>query len=165
MTDHRRSPLPFSPRKIRGWSLAGALIAIAPTASADPGPGAQPSAQSTDQPDESLLGTVEVNGSAGGLPPLPKMGVIPIVPTGTADSLVNLVVRHDMELSGQFDVLSEDTAPTGPFTHDTPIDLGAWRAEGAEYVLRVYAQPAPTDSSKTQLIGEAYVTHTAAQCA
>src|SRR5580704_10983345 len=116
----------------------------------------------TDQPDESLLGTIEVNGSAG-LPPLPKMGVVPIVPTGTADSLVNLVVRRDMELSGQFDVLAEDTAPAGPFTHTTPMDLGGWRDKGAEYVLRVYAQPAATDSSKTELVGEAYLTPTAAQ--
>jgi TolB protein len=114
------------------------------------------------QPDESLLGTIEVNGSAG-LPPLPKMGVVPIVPTGSADSLVNLVVRRDMELSGQFDVLGEDTAPAGPFTHTTPMDLGGWREKGAEYVLRVFAQPAANDSAKTELVGEAYLTPTSSQ--
>ena len=117
-------------------------------------------------PDESILGTVDVNGSASdGLPPLPKMAVVPIVPTGSADSLVNLVVRHDMELSGQFEVLSEDAAPPGPFTHTTPLDLGAWRAKGAEYVLRIFSQPAATDSTKTELVGEAFVTPTAAQAA
>jgi len=78
---------------------------------------------------------------------------------------VNLVVRHDMELSGQFEVLSEDTAPPGPFTHTTPLDLGAWRGKGAEYVLRIFSQPAATDSSKTELVGEAFVTPTAAQAA
>jgi TolB protein len=115
-----------------------------------------------DQPDESVLGTVEVNGSASGLPPLPKMAVVPITTTGSADSVVNLVVRHDMELSGQFDVLPDDKAPPGPFKHDSPLDLGAFRAEGAEYVLRVFAQPAPKDSSKTELVGEAYLTPTKA---
>jgi TolB protein len=99
------------------------------------------------------------------LPPLPKLAVVPIVPTGTADSLVNLVVRRDMELSGQFDVLAEDVAPQGPFTHTSPLDLAAWRGKNAEYVLRVYSQPAPTDSSKTELIGEAYMTPTPAQAA
>ena len=32
--------------------------------------------------------------------------VVPLLTTGQADSLVNLVVRHDMELSGQFEVLA-----------------------------------------------------------
>ena len=133
-----------------------ALLASGPDAVGDtpsPAPGA------ADQPDESLLGTIEVNGSRRPSS-LPKMGVVPIVPTGSADSLVNLVVRRDMELSGQFDVLSEDTAPAGPFTHTTPLDLGGWREKGAEYVLRVFAQPAATDSSKTELVGEAYLTPT-----
>ena len=58
------------------------------------------------------------------------MAVVPIVTTGQADSLVNLVVRHDMELSGQFEVLDENAAPPGPFTHTTPLDLAAWRDEG-----------------------------------
>jgi TolB protein len=139
--------------------LAFAPLTEARTASADSSDG-QPA------PDESILGTVDVNGSASeGLPPLPKMAVVPIVPTGSADSLVNLVVRHDMELSGQFDVLGEDTAPPGPFTHTTPLDLGAWRGKGAEYVLRIFSQPAATDSSKTELVGEAFVTPTAAQAA
>ena len=31
-------------------------------------------------------------------------------------------------------------------------------SKGAEYVLRVFAQPAATDSSKTELVGEAYLT-------
>jgi TolB protein len=126
-----------------------------------PGPATGPDAQ----PDESVLGTVDVNGSAGGLPPLPKLAVVPIVTTGTADSLVNLVVRHDMDLSGQFEVLGADGAPAGPFTHDSALDLAAWRATGAEYVLRVYAEPAPNDSTQTQLVAEAYVTPSEAQAA
>jgi len=137
-----------------------ALLAFGRQATGDTPPTASPAGSA--QPDESLLGTIEVNGSAG-LPPLPKMGVVPIVPTGSADSLVNLVVRRDMELSGQFDVLGEDTAPAGPFTHTTPMDLGGWRDKGAEYVLRVFAQPAANDSAKTELVGEAYLTPTSSQ--
>lgn len=137
---------------IRLLALLVLVVGVAPrVARADQPPAA-------DQPDESVLGTVEVNGSAGGLPPLPKMAVVPITTSGTADSIVNLVVRRDMELSGQFEVLGDDKAPPGPFKHDTPLDLAAFRGEGAEYVLRVFAQPAPKDSAKTELVGEAYLT-------
>lgn len=140
-------------------ALASAEIVGNSKAAADPEPApASPSTSSSPTtPDESLLGTVEVNGSAA-LPPLPKLAVVPIVSTGTADSIVGLVVRRDMELSGQFDVLDEGTSPPGPFLHSTPLDLGAWRVQGADYVLRVFAEPAPNDSVKTQLVGEAYLT-------
>jgi TolB protein len=116
-------------------------------------------------PDDSVLGTVEVNGSAGGLLPLPKMAIVPVLATGQADSIVNLVVRHDMELSGQFEVLDENAAPPGPYTHTTPLDLAGFRGKGAEYVVRVFSQPAANDSAKTELVAEAYVTPTAAQAA
>jgi TolB protein len=130
------------------------------TSAADPG-----STQPADQPDESILGTIDVNGSAQGLPPLPKMAIVPIITTGAADSVVNLVVRRDMELSGQFEVLDESAAPAGPFTHASPLDLAAWRSRGAEYVLRVFAQPAANDSARTELIGDAYLTPSSAQAA
>jgi hypothetical protein len=55
------------------WLSASVVLASlgSPRAarSSDPPPPSPPS----ETPDESLLGTVEVNGSAGGLPPLPQM--------------------------------------------------------------------------------------------
>jgi TolB protein len=138
--------------------LVAVLWLYVPVVHADPSSAPQPA------PDESVLGTVEVNGSAG-MVPLPKMSVVPIVPTGAADSLVNLVVRRDMELSGQFEVLDDAVAPQGPFTHTTPLDLAAWRDHGAEYVLRVFSQPAANNSARTELVGEAYVTPTPQQTA
>lgn len=108
-------------------------------------------------PSEDLLGTVEVNGSAEGLPPLPKLALVPIVTTGTADSLVNVVVRRDLELSGQFEVLDDASAPPGPFTHTSPVDLDAWRGAGAETVVRVFAQPAAGDSAKTEVVADAFL--------
>jgi len=137
-------------------SLALVLTATAPRASGDTPPVGDP-------PDETALGTVEVNGSSGGLTPLPKMAIVPLLATGQADSIVNVVVRHDMELSGQFDVLDESAAPAGSFTHTTPLDLAGFRDKGAEYVVRVFSQPAADDSSNTELVGEAYLTPTAAQ--
>jgi TolB protein len=131
---------------------AVAVVVLSQPARADAPPSATP------PPDETLLGTVEVNGSAEGLPPLPKMAIVPVILSGPADSVVNLVVRRDMELSGQFDVLDENAAPQGPFTHTSPLELGAWREKGAEYVVRVYSQPAPNNSAKTELVAEAYLT-------
>jgi TolB protein len=133
------------------------LAFLACSLTALPAP-AEPSSPGTPA-DETVLGTVEVNGSAGeSLLPLPKMSVVPLVTTGAADNLVNLVVRRDVELSGQFEVLDDNLSPQGPFTHTTPLDLASWRDKGAEYVLRVFAEPAPNDSVKTELVGEAYVT-------
>ncbi len=144
-------------------AAAGAWFVTGSSATAGPSPTPAPAASTAAEPSEDLLGTVEVNGSAEGLPPLPKMAIVPIVTTGTADSLVNLVVRRDMELSGQFEVLDPSRAPSGPFTHTTALELGSWRAQGAEYVLRVYAEPAPNNSIRTQLVGEAYLTPAPAQ--
>jgi TolB protein len=153
---------PFPPFVALVLAVAAASPFGSPSIAAADVPGAPAGAG---EPDESILGTVEVNGSAGGLPPLPKMGVVPVVPTGTADTIVHLVVVNDMDLSGQFAVIDESASPSGPFTHTTPLDLGAWRDTGAEYVLRVFAQPAANDSAKTELVGEAYLTPTAAQVA
>ncbi len=137
---------------VSALALAPSRVAKAdpPAAAAAQGPGETP-------PDDSVLGTVEVNGSASGLPPLPKLALVPIVPTGMADSIVTLVTRRDMELSGQFDVLPEDASPPGPFTHTSPLDLAAWRGKGAEFVVRVYSQPAANDSAKTELVADAFV--------
>jgi TolB protein len=139
---------------MRPLPLLGGLAFVLTLASR----GAADAPAAAQQPDESVLGTVEVNGSAGGLLPLPKMAIVPLLTTGQADSLVNLVVRHDMELSGQFEVLDENAAPAGPFTPTTPLDLAGFRDKGAEYVVRVFSQAAAGDSSKTELVGEAYVT-------
>jgi TolB protein len=148
-------------------SLLGVALGALPGASASaqtppPPPGAPPG---TPPPNEDLLGTIEVNGSAEGLPPLPKLSVVPIVTTGMADSIVNLVVHRDLELSGQFEVLDDGKAPSGPFTHSTALDLAPWRLLGAEYVVRVFAEPAPDDSVKTQLVAEAFLTPSDAEAA
>jgi TolB protein len=149
-------------RLLAAWVSLLSMLALLLAAR---GAWADPPAGSVPQPDESVLGTVDVNGSSGGLPPLPKMGVVPILLTGQADSIVNLVVRGDMRLSGQFDVLEDSVSPPGPFTPTGPLDLFGWRDVGAEYVLRVYARASAQSSLDTELVGEAYVTPTAAQSA
>lgn len=104
---------------------------------------------------EAVLGTVEVNGSAGTSAPLPKLAVVPLLTRGREDSVVQLVTRGDLTLSGQFEVLPESASPQGPFLVETPLDLDAWSKTGAEYVLRVYAQQGPDRTRR--IVGEAYL--------
>jgi TolB protein len=141
--------LPFSTALLSAFAgeitgPAGSGVALAQPAPPQP----------TTPPDDSVLGTVEVNGSASGLPPLPKLGVLPLVTSSNMDSVVQLVVRHDFELSGQFDVLSESDTPAGSYLRDSPVDLRAWKEKKAEVVLRVLATSA---GPKSELLGEAYL--------
>ncbi len=106
-------------------------------------------------PDDTLLGTVEVDGSAGGLPPLPKLGVVPLPAAGEVDRTARAVVRNDLDLSGSYEVLGDDKAPDPLATRESPIDLAAWRGKGAEVVLRVFAEVQGTTS---QIVAEAYLT-------
>ena len=89
-----------------------------------------PSAPATQPPppDESILGTVEITGAASA--PLPKLAVMPIVTTSDADTTLQLVVKKDLDLSGQFDVVDDSVAPTGLYLHDSPVDVAAWRGKG-----------------------------------
>ena len=108
--------------------------------------------------EEAALGTIEVNGSPGAAVPLPKLAVVPLLTSGRADEVVQLVTRGDFALSGQFDVLDESTAPSGPFLIDIPLSLDAWGKVGAEYVVRVYSRSAT--GVDPRLVGEVYLTRT-----
>jgi len=112
-------------------------------------------AASVSAPDESILGTVEVDGSGtASLPPLPELAVVPLITASSADSMVTYVLRRDLELSGQFHVQALADAPPGPFTRDAPVDLAAFASKGAEYVVRTFAEPG---AGVTRLIAEAYL--------
>src|SRR5690348_16863789 len=102
--------------------LAGITVGWGGVSAADtPQPQEQP-------PDDSVLGTVDVTGAAA--IPLPKLAVMPIVTTNEADTTLQLVVKKDLDLSGQFEVVSDDAAPSGLYLHDSPVDIPAWRSKG-----------------------------------
>jgi TolB protein len=112
-----------------------------------------PVPQTPQPPDESVLGTVDVTGAAA--VPLPKLAVMPIVTTNEADTTLQLVVKKDLDLSGQFEVVSDDAAPSGLYLHDSPVDAGAWRNKGVAILVRVMANKLP--SGKIELLGSAYI--------
>ncbi|MEI7893730.1 MAG: hypothetical protein WCI05_11595 [Myxococcales bacterium] len=113
------------------------------------------SAQAVPDP---ALGTVVVDGSAGagGIfgPPPPKMAVVPLISQSEADSIVGLVVRRDMDLSGQFQVIDDALAPAGPHVREAPIEPGVWQAKDVEFVTRVYSV---TNSTGTELVAEGFL--------
>lgn len=137
----------------RSASLTGALLCglalIARPAQAQDGPSSE----------DSVLGTIDVDGSSGTSPPLPKLAISPLLTHGQPDEIVQLVARGDFSLSGQFDLLEREVAPDGPFLVELPPELTAWRAVGADYLLRVYAQA--VDKDKGRLVGEIYLTKSA----
>lgn len=114
-----------------------------------------PGQSNPQEAEDGALGTIDVNGSAGASLPLPKLAVAPLLTHGQADEIVQLVARGDSTLSGQFEVLEEGISPMGPFLAQTPPDLESWKKVGAEYLVRVYSEPAGTAGAR--LIGEVYL--------
>ena len=118
----------------------------------------QKPADSTTPPDESVLGVVPVTDS-GATPPPPKLAVVPIATTSDADSVVQAVVRRDLDLTGLYDVVPTSVVPdgSGDFTHDTVVDQKAWQAKGVALVVRVFANAPAAGSTDVEITGEAYL--------
>ncbi|MFI5301685.1 MAG: tolB protein [Polyangiales bacterium] len=92
-------------------------------------------AAATPPPDDKALGSVDVTGAA--TVASQKLAIVPVLTQGDADVVTQLVVRRDLELSGQFDVASADAAPDGPFLRSMAIDPKAWAAKGVDVLVRV----------------------------
>ena len=105
--------------------------------------------------EDSVLGTIKVDGSAGSVAPLPKLAVVPLPKDDQDDEIVEAVLRGDLALCGQFDVLGATESPKGPFSADGPLNMAAWQKAGAEYVVRAYAEA--KGASDRQLVGELYL--------
>jgi TolB protein len=134
-------------RKIVDPWIAAAALAIAGPAFAQTPDAATP-------PDESALGTLHISGS--GDTALPKLAVMPIVTTNDADTTLQIVVKKDLDLSGQFDVLDDGASPPGLFLHDSPVDTKPWEAKGVQILVRVLANR--LESDRFELRAAAYFT-------
>ena len=106
-------------------------------------------------PDDALLGAVEVDGSGSGILPLPKLGVAPSGALDDTDRTVQAVIRKDLDLSGQYEVVGDEKAPDPSAARTAPVDLAAWQAKGVEVVIRVYAELAGGSST---IVSEAWLT-------
>jgi TolB protein len=105
-------------------------------------------------PDD-LLGNMVV--VAGGGRSLPKIGVLPSLASEMEDVTARSVMRRDLDLCGEFEVLPDSAAPEGLYLADSPIDVNAWRAKGVEAVVKVTGKKAANDHA--ELRAQAYFTN------
>ncbi len=85
--------------------------------------------------------------------PLPKIAVLPSLSPDMEDVTLRSVVRRDLELSGEFEVIPDSAAPDGAYS-DT-IDIKAWQAKGVEALVRVTGRK--LDKDKAELKAVAYL--------
>jgi TolB protein len=122
----------------------------APPAPPSPAPGA-PGAPGA-SPDD-LLGNIVVVAGAGR--PLPKIAVLPSLSSDAEDVTVSSVVRRDLDLCGEFELLPESAAPQGLYLADSPVDVKAWSGKGVEAVVKVTGKP--RDKDHAELRGQVYL--------
>jgi len=112
---------------------------------------AQPAAPAAD---ESALGEILVTGSQAS-EKLPRIAVLPSLSPDYEDVVVRGVVRRDFELTGLFDLISDDKAPAGMYGFEDAVDVDAWRKLGAEAIVKVAARKVGAD--QIQVFGLAYL--------
>lgn len=137
-------------------SLALAALALGPSANAQapsvpapaPSPGGAP--PSADQ----LLGNLVV--SAAATRTLPKIGVVPSLSSDPNDVTVHTVVRRDLDLCGEFELIGDGEAPDGAYFD--PVDVKAWQKKGAIAVVKLTGKK--LESGKVELEAKAYLVKT-----
>lgn len=102
--------------------------------------------------DESVLGEFVVTGVVE--EHVPKIAVLPSLSPALEDVIVRSVVRRDLELTGLFDVIDDRKAPPGMYGFNDPVDIKAWRALGAEAIVKVAART--HSPGKVEVLGLAY---------
>jgi TolB protein len=111
---------------------------------------AQPAPAPADDP----LANIVVAADAAAQPPLPKIAVLSSTATDMENVSLYSVVKGDVELSGEFDVLGDSSLPDGPYVSDT-LDVKAYGGKGAEAIIRVTGRK--LSDTKAELRGQAFV--------
>jgi len=114
-------------------ALALLSIGASPRASAD-----EPAPADAPPSPEDLLGNIVV--VAGATRPLPRIAVVPSSSWDEEDVLVRSVARRDLELSGEFEVLSDADSPDEAWGADK-LDLSIWQKTKVEALVEVRAKP------------------------
>ncbi len=144
----------MSPVRAAALALAG-LAGLAATGLSPRLASAQNATTTPAPPDDALLGAVEVDGSGSGILPLPKLGIAPAGALDDTDRTVQAVIRKDLDLSGQYEVIGDEKAPDPSAARTAPVDLAAWHAKGVEVVVRVFAE---LDGASSKIVAEAWLT-------
>jgi TolB protein len=120
--------------------LAAAILTVAVRAPAQaPAPAAAPAAAPTaPKADEAQLGELVITGHKQ--EKLPRIAILPSLSPDLEDVMVRSVVRHDLTLTGMFDIIRDQDAPQGMYSFDDPVDIDAWKKLGAEAIVKVAAR-------------------------
>ena len=121
----------------------------APAAPVPAAPAPAPGAPAA--PNEAELGNLVITGHK--LDKLPRIAVLPSLAPDLEDVMVRSVVRHDIELTGMFDVIKDADAPPGMYSFDDAVDIDAWKKLGAEAIVKVAAR---AKNKKVEVFGIAY---------
>lgn len=133
-------------RQLRSLTLGLSALAFSAVTTA------QSAAPSTPLPDEHLLGDLVISGTQ--VEHVTKLAVLKSFSPDYEDVVIRSVVRHDLELSGMFDVIADGKAPPGNYEFDDPVDLPAWQKLGAEVIVKVAARK--TTEGKVEVFSLAY---------
>lgn len=87
---------------------------------------------------------------------LMSIAVEPSLDASEHDVLLHSIIARDLELSGEFKVLSGERLPVGAYTSEDLPDLRAWRTTGIEALIRLRAR----GIRDVRLMAEVYLTST-----
>ena len=102
---------------------------------------------------EKILSHIVITDDSKGRKPLPKIGVVPSIASDHADVTLHTVIRRDLDLCGEFEVLPDSKAPDGAELGGK-VDIEAWKETGVEAVVKVAGKT--LDDGKVQLKALAY---------
>jgi hypothetical protein len=144
------------PSRARAPGAALAVVALLALGASSPAfAQTPPPAAGPPNPDD-ILGNIVVVAGAGARP-LPKIGVLPSTAAEIEDVTARNVVRGDLDLCGEFEVLPDSAAPDGLYLADSPIDVKAWSAKGVEAVVKVTGKKGANNHA--ELRAQAYFTN------
>lgn len=124
------------PSRVFCWLLTvAALIAPVPAARADE-PEVEGTASSK-RPEDLLREIVVASGTAGHARRLPKLGFHPTLAADESDITLRNVVRRDLDLSGEYEVMAE---PSESLLSDASVDVVGWKTKGAEAVVQLFGK-------------------------
>jgi TolB protein len=127
--------------------FAALLAAALPQSSAQPQAGSGPAPNPED-----ILGNMVV--VAGATRSLPKIALLPSLASDSEDVTLRQVVRRDLDLCGEFEVLPDSAAPDSLSLSDAPIDFNAWAGKGVSALIRISGKPA--GEGRAELKAQAY---------
>lgn len=127
------------------WSLS-LLASVVPVWADEPAAKEPP-------PPEDLLGNIVV--VAGATRPLPRIAVLPSSSFDEEDVILRNVARRDLDLSGEFELLSDDETPE-TYSSADELDVAAWSRKKVEALVEVRAAPVANED-KVALRGRVFL--------